>query len=48
MEILIKIKDAIVWVACKVLNLLQWMICKIFKIIPCKCSHDCNCKKENN
>jgi hypothetical protein len=46
MNIINKIKDAIVWVACKALNVVQWVICKIFKIIPCKCNHDCNCKKE--
>jgi hypothetical protein len=23
------------------------IICKIFKITPCVCDHECNCKKEN-
>jgi len=34
-------------IACALLNAVKWIICKLFKIIPCKCSHDCNCKKEN-
>jgi hypothetical protein len=23
------------------------IICKVFKITPCVCDHECNCKKEN-
>jgi len=34
-------------IACTLLKAVKWAICKLFKIIPCKCSHDCNCKKEN-
>jgi hypothetical protein len=24
------------------------IVCKIFKITPCVCDHECNCKKEKN
>ena len=34
-------------IAGTLLKAVKWTICKLFKIIPCKCSHDCNCKKEN-
>ena len=34
-------------IACTLLKAVKWAICKLFKIIPCKCSHDCNCKKES-
>jgi len=34
-------------IVCGILKAIQWVICKIFKIIPCKCSHECKCKQEN-
>jgi hypothetical protein len=31
----------------KLKNKICEIICKIFKITPCVCDHECNCKKEN-
>jgi hypothetical protein len=31
----------------KIKNKICKIICKIFKITPCVCDHECNCKKEN-
>jgi hypothetical protein len=31
----------------KIKNKICEIICKIFKIKPCVCGHECNCKKEN-
>jgi len=45
METLKKIGSIVSMVVCKLLQAVQWIICKLFKIIPCKCDHDCNCKK---
>jgi len=30
------------------MKFIKHWICKIFKIIPCICKHECNCKKKNN
>jgi hypothetical protein len=30
----------------KIKNKICEIICKVFKIKPCVCDHECNCKKE--
>ena len=30
----------------KIKNKICEIICKVFKIKPCVCGHECNCKKE--
>jgi len=30
----------------KIKNKICKLVCKIFKITPCICSHECDCKKE--
>jgi hypothetical protein len=30
----------------KIKNKICNLVCKLFKITPCVCDHECNCKKE--
>jgi hypothetical protein len=41
------LKKEIINMLKKIKNKICKIICKIFKITPCVCDHECNCKKEN-